>query len=116
MYMIEALSDRGLKRWRNEDAADARELPDGAQLLVVADGMGGHADGNVASRTALEAVIEHCETESGTERASETSRRFPSRKREGTESWRERARCRRGNDARSCNRGRISRLGCERRR
>ena len=63
MHKMEALSNRGLKRWRNEDAAVARDLADGSQLLVVADGMGGHADGNVASRVAIEAVIERCEAE-----------------------------------------------------
>ena len=63
MHKMEALSNRGLKRWRNEDVAAARDLADGSQLLVVNDGMGGHADGDVASHAALEAVIERCEAE-----------------------------------------------------
>ena len=44
------------KRSRNEDAAAVVVAPGGA-LLVVADGMGGHADGDKASATALESLI-----------------------------------------------------------
>ena len=40
-----AASDRGLVRTNNEDSAYA-----GAHLLVLADGMGGHAAGEVASQ------------------------------------------------------------------
>ena len=56
--MLQALSDRGLLRERNEDAAAALTLPDGSLLLAVADGLGGLPAGEVASRTALDALAE----------------------------------------------------------
>ena len=56
--MLQARTDRGLVRESNEDVAAARPLRDGSQLLVVADGVGGEAGGEVASLTALDAVLE----------------------------------------------------------
>ena len=56
--MLQARSDRGLLRERNEDAAAALTLPDGSRLLAVADGLGGHPGGEVASQTALDALVE----------------------------------------------------------
>ena len=47
-----AVSDRGLVRANNEDSAYA-----GPHLLVLADGMGGHAAGEVASQL----MVEHLE-------------------------------------------------------
>ncbi len=49
-------TDVGLVRARNEDALLAMPLAGGAALLAVADGMGGHAGGEVASSTALVAL------------------------------------------------------------
>ena len=46
-----AVSDRGLVRGNNEDSAYA-----GPNLLVLADGMGGHAAGEVASQIMVEPV------------------------------------------------------------
>lgn len=43
------------RRSQNEDAALALRLPDGRLAVAVADGMGGHKAGDVASRTAIEA-------------------------------------------------------------
>ena len=56
--MLQALSDRGLLRERNEDATAALTLPDGSRLLAVADGLGGLPGGEVASRTALDTLVE----------------------------------------------------------
>jgi serine/threonine protein phosphatase PrpC len=57
-----ALSDLGLRRQNNEDAATVRIAPDRdvfrrrGHLFVVADGMGGHAVGELASRIATESL------------------------------------------------------------
>jgi len=52
-------TDVGMKRSHNEDALF---LPDSERLVLVADGMGGHASGDVASRTALETITSFFQT------------------------------------------------------
>lgn len=56
-----ATTDVGRARARNEDAFCAEDLAarPGAVLLAVADGLGGHPGGDVASRVAVAALSEH---------------------------------------------------------
>ena len=56
--MLQALTHIGLMRAANQDVALAEELPDGRALLVVADGVGGIPGGDVASRTAVDALAD----------------------------------------------------------
>ncbi len=53
--LVAGLTNKGLERPRNEDNCFA-ESDCGAALLVVADGMGGHRAGNVASSIAITAA------------------------------------------------------------
>jgi serine/threonine protein phosphatase PrpC len=57
------LTDVGRVRQRNEDMADAAPKKG---IYVLADGMGGHPAGNVASKTAVEALIAHLVSKGGT--------------------------------------------------
>jgi protein phosphatase len=51
-------TDVGRQRASNQDCCGMAVAPgDGARLWIVADGMGGHAGGEVASRTAVDAAI-----------------------------------------------------------
>lgn len=53
---VASLSDVGRVRAVNEDGFDSLVRADGTRLLVVADGMGGHRGGAVASREAIAAI------------------------------------------------------------
>ena len=48
------LSDVGQKRVNNQDYADTYENQQGERIFLLADGMGGHKAGNVASKLTVE--------------------------------------------------------------
>ena len=54
-------TDRGVVRGSNEDSVCIKELPSGALLVIVADGMGGHNCGEVASGIAVKIITEYLE-------------------------------------------------------
>ncbi len=62
---VASRSDVGRVRSTNEDACGEFENADGYRMLVVADGMGGHAGGETASRLALETLGRIFEREFG---------------------------------------------------
>ncbi len=64
------LSDVGRSRDHNEDHF---EIADDGRLCVVADGMGGHGHGDLASRIAVEAILTHL---SGAARVADRSERL----------------------------------------
>ena len=53
-----SLTDVGMRRASNQDAFGGLVAASGARLLIVADGMGGHAGGATASRVAIETIEE----------------------------------------------------------
>jgi PPM family protein phosphatase len=55
-FEIGGATDVGRRRTGNEDSFEVVELPDGGVICVVADGMGGHQAGEVASRLAVETI------------------------------------------------------------
>lgn len=54
--LVGSATDVGRRRDHNEDAMTTFRASDGAQVLVVADGMGGHAAGEVASEIAIKVL------------------------------------------------------------
>ncbi|MFD1031019.1 Stp1/IreP family PP2C-type Ser/Thr phosphatase [Metaplanococcus flavidus] len=56
-YVME--SDTGKKREVNEDRVAVLKRPDGLMLAMVADGMGGHNAGDVASEMTVDAMSRH---------------------------------------------------------
>jgi protein phosphatase len=68
-WQIAGLTDRGMKRTMNEDnllmIEGQTDTPDGSPpqpfgLYIVADGMGGHDAGEVASKLTVQAIQKHC--------------------------------------------------------
>lgn len=57
-YRVAMLSDRGTYRDNNEDAVNFFKKKNGDFIGVVCDGMGGHPHGEVASRIAVNELIE----------------------------------------------------------
>jgi serine/threonine protein phosphatase PrpC len=57
MHMQAGLHTVPGRRSSNQDAVVGVVLPDGRELVAVADGMGGHRAGEVASQRALEALV-----------------------------------------------------------
>lgn len=69
---IALATDIGLIRRCNEDAVLAHPLPNGKKLIAVADGMGGHKFGDVASWLAVNALAASVEGATGDGEASDS--------------------------------------------
>ncbi len=66
-YRWSGLTDPGVVREHNEDAVHPMGTGGGAEgVVAVADGLGGHPGGDVASRLAIEAVASHDAADPGT--------------------------------------------------
>lgn len=68
--MVSMKSDKGIIRSLNEDYADFYESSN-YKLYVVADGMGGHNAGEVASKLAVESVLSYIENNGAVEHSLE---------------------------------------------
>ncbi len=66
-YAYHAQTDVGRQREKNEDSHAEYPLPDGSLLLIVADGMGGHGHGDVASQIAVRVIGDVFMNTSGTD-------------------------------------------------
>jgi len=64
-------TDRGKVRLHNEDAGGVFRNKDGYRLAIVADGMGGHRAGDVASEMTISALKEEWEAANGINTAGE---------------------------------------------
>jgi protein phosphatase len=77
-----SLSDRGRVRLNNEDAhgqfvpETTAEVEERGVVFVVADGMGGHRGGEIASRIAVRTILAFYTADSGTDRAKALTRAF----------------------------------------
>ena len=67
------LSDPGMARPNNEDYLFAGKLRENEYLFIVADGMGGHQAGEVASRKAVTMFVQLLEKQKGFPRAREVN-------------------------------------------
>ena len=56
---INSKTDKGKVRETNQDSFFCCEMPDGAVLAIVCDGMGGANAGNIASETAVKRITEY---------------------------------------------------------
>ena len=66
-YSYHAQTDVGRQREKNEDSHAEYPMADGSVLLIVADGMGGHGHGDVASQIAIQVIGDVFQTTSGTD-------------------------------------------------
>jgi PPM family protein phosphatase len=64
-FVYHAHTDVGRLREKNEDSHAEYAFPDGSSLVIVADGMGGHGHGEVASQIAVRVIGEVFGTTSG---------------------------------------------------
>lgn len=77
-----SLSDRGRVRLNNEDAhgqfvpETTAEVEERGVVFVVADGMGGHRGGEIASRIAVRTILAFYTADSGVDRAKALTRAF----------------------------------------
>ena len=58
-YKVSMLTDRGNYRDNNEDNTDFFKKSNGDFIGVICDGMGGHPHGEIASKIAVQELINH---------------------------------------------------------